>query len=87
MEAIGKAAASALIAYSAHYGASKLYNSFCVPDGIWGYVQGLVTTGSPLCQAGVQVISNTQISYSSMIMMGITRIFVDMVAPGATKTG
>ena len=52
---------------------------------MWGYVQGLVTTGSPLCQAGVQVISNTQVSYSSMIMMGITRIVVDLVAPGAVK--
>lgn len=86
MEAIGKAAASALIAYSAHYGASKLYNSFCVPDGLMGYIQGLVTTGSPICQAGVQVISNTQISYSSMILMGITRIVVDIVAPGAGKS-
>ena len=85
MEAIAKSAASALIAYSVHYGTNKLYNTLCVPNGIWGYFQGLITTGSPICQARIQVISNTQVSYSSMIMMGITRVLVDIVAPGAIK--
>jgi len=85
MESIAKAAASALLAYSVHYGTTKVYNLVCVPDGILGYLRGLVTTGSPVCQAGVQVISHTQTSYSSMFLMGITRVFVDMIAPGAPK--
>jgi hypothetical protein len=85
MEAIVKSAASALLAYSTHYAVSKLYNHMCVPDGLWGYVSGMLTTGSPICQAGIQMMSNTQVSYSSMIMMGITRVIVDMVAPGASK--
>jgi hypothetical protein len=83
MEVILKNVATALLAYSAHYGATKFYNYACVPDGIVGYMSGLITTGSPICQAGIQVISNTQVSYSSMILMGATRIIVDMVAPGA----
>ena len=83
MEAIAKSLASALIAYSAHYGATKFYNYACAPDGLWGYLQGLITTGSPICQAGIHVISNTQVSYSSMVLMGATRILVDLVAPGA----
>ena len=85
MEVIGKSVASALIAYTTHYGVNKIYNSFCVPDGVWGYLQGMISTGSPLCQAGVQIISNTQVSYSSIIMMSITRIIVDVVAPGVSK--
>jgi hypothetical protein len=85
MESIAKAAASALLAYSVHYGTAKVYNLICVPDGLLGYLRGLVTTGSPVCQAGVQVISHTQTSYSSMFLMGITRVFVDMIAPGAAK--
>lgn len=85
MESIAKAAASAILAYTVHYGTAKIYNLVCVPDGILGYLQGLVTTGSPVCQAGVQVITHTQTSYSSMFLMGITRVFIDMVAPGATK--
>ena len=79
--AIGKAIGSALISYSTHYGMTKMYNAACVPDGLWGFLQGMVTSGSPVCQLGVQVISSTQVSYSSIIMMGISRILLDIVAP------
>jgi hypothetical protein len=83
MESITKSALSALIAYSTHYGVTKIYNKICIPDGIWGYIHGLITAGSPVCQAGVTIITNTQVTYSSMILMGITRVVVDMVAPGS----
>ncbi len=83
--AIGKALGSALISYSTHYGMTKLYNAACVPDGLWGFLQGMVTSGSPVCQLGVQVISSTQVSYSSIIMMGISRILLDVVAPSGGK--
>jgi len=85
MEAILKTAASALVAYTAHYGIAKFYNFACVPDGFWGYLNGMVSTGSPVCQAGVQVLTHTQVSYSSMIMMGITRVIIDVVAPGSSQ--
>jgi hypothetical protein len=83
--AIGKALGSAFISYSTHYGMTKLYNAACVPDGVWGFLQGMVTSGSPVCQLGVQVISSTQVSYSSIIMMGISRILLDVVAPSASS--
>lgn len=85
MEAILKSAASALLAYSAHYSMAKFYNMACVPDGFWGYLSGMISTGSPVCQAGVQVLTHTQVSYSSMIMMGITRVLIDVVAPGSSQ--
>jgi hypothetical protein len=81
MEVILKNVAAALLAYSMHYGATKFYNMACVPDGFIGYLNGLITTGSPICQAGIQVISSTQVSYSSMILMSITRIFIDLISP------
>jgi hypothetical protein len=81
MEAILKNSATVLLAYTTHYGVAKLYNYVCVPDGIMGFLTGLVSAGSPVCQAGVQIISNTQISYSSMILMGVSRLFVDVVSP------
>ncbi len=84
MEALAKGVLSAAIAYSAHYGAVKLYDNMCVPDGFWGFLQGAVTAGSPICQAGVQVIQNTQVSYSTLILMGVTRVVLDWVAPGAS---
>lgn len=77
-----KAIGSAAISYTAHYGMTKAYNMMCVPDGIYGFLQGLVTSGSPVCQATVQIISSTQISYSQMIMITISRIVLDYVAPG-----
>ena len=83
MEVILKNVAAALLAYSMHYGATKFYNMACVPDGFIGYLNGLITTGSPICQAGIQVISNTQVSYSSIVLMSMTRIFVDLISPNA----
>jgi hypothetical protein len=84
MEAIVKNVASVLLAYGAHYSATKFYSYMCVPDGILGFISGLVSTGSPVCQAGIHIISNTQVSYSSIIMTGITRTIVDVVAPKFT---
>ena len=81
MDLVLKSLASAVIAYTAHYASTKLYNYACVPDGLAGYLQGFITTGSPICQAGFQVISSTQLSYSSMVTMGISRLVVDFVAP------
>lgn len=81
MESIVKAVASAMIAYSVHYTTVKMYDTVCVPDGFWGYVQGFATMGSPMCQAGVQIIQSTQLSYSSMLMLGLTRFALDVVMP------
>lgn len=75
---------TASVAYSTHYGVTKLYNEFCVPNGIWGFFQGAVTTGSPVCAAGMTVMQTTQVSYSTVILMGLTRFVVDLVAPGAS---
>ena len=81
MEVVAKSIASALISYTAHYTSTKLYSYLCVPDGFIGYMTGLISAGSPVCQVGVQIISSTQTSYSSMLLMGISRIIVDFVAP------
>ena len=63
-----------------------MYDAVCVPDGMWGYVQGLVTMGSPMCQVGVHVIQSTQVSYSSMLMMGLTRVALDWMIPGLSSS-
>lgn len=86
MESIVKAIASAVIAYSVHYSTVKIYTTVCVPDGLWGYVQGLVSMGSPMCQAGVQIIQSTQVSYSSMLMFGLTRFALDVVMPSSSTS-
>jgi hypothetical protein len=80
MEAIIKNGFSAIVAYTIHYGTSKFYNTVCVPDTMIGYLSGLFTSGSPVCQASLQVIANTQISYSTLITTSITRLFIDLIA-------
>jgi len=81
MEAILKNTAALLLAYTTHYAVTKAYNYVCVPDGMIGFISGLITVGSPVCQAGIQIMSNTQVSYSSMILVGVSRLFVDAVTP------
>lgn len=85
METILKNGISAIIAYSIHYGTTKFYTAACVPDGLMGYLSGLITTGSPICQMSLQIISNTQVSYSTLITMGISSIITELIAGSLTK--
>jgi len=79
MEAILKAVATVFVSYGTHYTVTKLYSRFCVPDGLYGFVQGLLSAGSPLCHGGMEVMRNTQTSYSSLVMAGASRLFIDML--------
>ena len=81
LEVILKNIAAGLLVYSSHYAATKFYNYACVPDSFVGYISGIITTGSPVCQSVVQVISNTQVSYSSILLTSITRIVVELFDP------
>lgn len=72
-----------VLTYSTHYGAAKLYSSLCVPNGVWGYVQGMFTTGSPICAATVAYVSNSQTSYATIITMSISRAVMDAILPPA----
>jgi hypothetical protein len=85
MKAIGKALGTILLTYSAHYCITKIYNYVCVPDGIQGFLYGIISTGSPICQMGIQAITSTQTSYSSMILMGVSRGLIDFIAPDYTS--
>ena len=85
MQAIGKGLAAMLIMYTTHYSVAKLYNHFCVPDGIYGFFQGAITTGSPMCMGAMEVLKTTQTSYGSLIMLGTSRLFIDMFNPFNTR--
>ena len=78
---VGKTVAAILLTYSAHYASTKAYSSFCVPDGLWGYVQGLLTTGSPMCTATLTYASNSQNSYATIITMAVSRIAIELIIP------
>jgi hypothetical protein len=81
MQAIGKGLATMLLVYSVHYSVAKLYNRFCVPDTVYGFFQGAITTGSPICMGAMDILKTTQTSYGSFIMLGTSRLFVDIINP------
>ena len=81
LDEIGKTLATIVVTYTAHYASTKAYSSFCVPDGIWGYVQGLLTTGSPMCSATLTYASNSQNSYATIITMAVSRFAIELIVP------
>jgi hypothetical protein len=72
-------ALSTFIVYSVHFGAVKTYGAFCVPDGMYGYLQGLITTGSPVCKFVLDTITSTQNHYSGVILVGVSRLLLGMI--------
>ena len=70
---------SVILVYSAHYGTSKIYDNVCVPDGIQGYLQGLITTSSPWCKMALDIMKTTENHYSSVILVGLSRLLLSGV--------
>ena len=68
---------AALISYSAHYGVTRVYTYICIPDGFYGYLQGIITTASPICATLLSVMSHSHITYSTLIVTSLARILVD----------
>ena len=79
MEAITRGVVAGMLAYSVHYATLKAYSTYCIPDGTWGFIQGLVSAGSPVCQSMLLIGTQTQISYASYVLVGVSRVFVDMI--------
>jgi hypothetical protein len=77
MNSIFKTALAAGIAYTTHFGVVKVYNEVCVPDGFWGFFQGAITTGSPICNGLFTVMSQSQVSYNAIILTSLSYLFVD----------
>ena len=74
-----KLALSTFLVYSTHFGAVKAYDTICVPDGIYGYLQGLITAGSPSCKLILDTVTVTQNHYSGVIMVGISRLLLSTI--------
>lgn len=80
MNPLVKTAITAIVAYSSHFGITKLYTAFCVPDGFYGFIQGFLTTGGPLCSSLLSLMTHTQLTYSTLLITSMARMFVDIVS-------
>ena len=67
---------SVLLVYSTHYGTAKIYDNICVPDGVSGYLQGLITTSSPWCKMALDIMKTTENHYSAVILVGLSRLLL-----------
>jgi hypothetical protein len=70
---------SVILVYTAHYATAKVYDNLCVPDGMTGYLQGFITTASPWCRMSLDVMKATENHYSSVILVGLSRILLSGV--------
>jgi len=82
-EPLLKLAGTLVLTYTSHYTAAKVYSNLCVPSGWFGYIQGMFTTGSPICSATLNYVSNSQSSYATIITMSISRAVMDAILPGS----
>ena len=80
MSSISRTALAAFVAYSTHYVVTKLYSGFCVPSGFFEFFHGVLITGSPVCAATFSIMSNTHITYSTIMLTSLTRILIDKLA-------
>jgi len=82
---IAKTIGTVVITYTVHYASTKIYSHVCVPDGVWGYIQGFLMLGSPLCTAMLNFASSTQSSYATIITMVLSRLLIDATAYSAIE--
>ena len=68
---------AAFLAYSAHYSATQIYTSICIPSGVYGFFMGGVTTGSSVCSTMLQFMTNSQTAFSTIILTSLSRMIVD----------
>jgi hypothetical protein len=80
MNTLTKTGLAALLAYSTHYAVTKVYSTFCVPDGMWGFIQGSITSGSPICASTFSIMSHTHVTYSTIVLTSLSRLIIDALA-------
>ena len=71
MEVIVFGVAKGLLAvagnYIVHYGASRVYDAFCVPHTVSEIVYTLVSTSSPVCVVALGTMQMTQNNYGTLL--------------------
>ena len=85
MQAIGKTILTAAITYTTHYSITKLYSTYCIPDGIAGFIQGALTTGGPLCTVVFSAMSHTQATYGTIILTTLSGAIANYLVEKTNK--
>ena len=71
MEQVGLVVGKGLLAvagnYIVHYGASRMYDTFCVPHTLGEIIYTLVSTSSPVCVVALGTMQMTQNNYGTLL--------------------
>lgn len=57
--------------YLVHVGSSLAYGEVCVPNSLWGVVQSLVSTASPVCSLLLTTMTTTQNTYAVLLTTSV----------------
>ena len=79
MQALAKLVLTAALTYGTHYGITKVYSEYCIPDGLVGFLRGILTTGSPICTAVFNAMSHTQASYGTIVLTSLSSTIASLV--------
>ena len=77
MHNLVRTAFAALLAYSSHYVFTKTYAWMCIPDGIGGFFNGMMYTGSPVCAGILNVMSHSHVTFTTVVVTSISRVLID----------
>ena len=67
MAAVKTVALALAMNYGVHLGASVAYAKLCMPESVWGLLQSVVTTASPVCSFVLNTMQVTQNNYAAVI--------------------
>lgn len=67
MAAVKTVAIALAVNYGVHMGASFAYAKLCMPESVWGLLQSVVTTASPVCSFVLNTMQVTQSNYAAVI--------------------
>ena len=67
MEVILRGLVAVAANYVVHYGAARIYDTFCVPHNLSEVVRTLFTTSSPICVVSLGTMQMTQNNYGTLL--------------------
>lgn len=67
MEVILKGVVAVVTNYVVHYGAARVYDTFCVPHSLTEVVYTIVSTSSPVCVVALGTMQMTQNNYGTLL--------------------
>jgi hypothetical protein len=67
MEVIVRGIVAVAANYVVHYGAARVYDTFCVPHDLSEVLKTLFTTSSPICVVSLGTMQMTQNNYGTLL--------------------